>query len=50
MNEITETYWYDIITYKNNEIITKRTMFQPDNIPDIPNRPWNDEEPDEDKK
>ena len=23
---------------------------QPDNIPDIPNRPWDDEEPDEDKR
>jgi len=26
-------------------------MIQPDDdIPDIPNRPWDDEEPDEDKK
>jgi len=32
-------------------ISTDNYLIQPDDdIPDIPNRPWDDEEPDEDKK
>ena len=40
----------NICPFCGKSIFFHTSFLQPDNIPDIPNRPWDDEEPDEDKR